>query len=669
MISGGDVLVRVRAPANVNLSDIVVRINNSVDVTAAFKADTANNALVGLVSGLPLGKTVLVARARGVPTATLEVTNHPITGPVFSGPQEQPFYCETAAFNIGNGVLLGPPTDATCFVPTRIDYRYRTTAGTFAILTNLSVLPSNVATITTSEGKQVNYIVRVETGTVNRGIYQIAILHDPTKELEPNFIRQPEGWNKRLFYTFGGGCGGGWYAQGTATGGVMVHQLLSKGYAVASSSLNVFSQNCNETLSTESQMMVKERFIEHYGAPLFTMGSQYSAATYQMHHTANVYPGILDGIVDGGSFPDSTGPEQPDAAVLQRYWNVTAAGTFTQEQQRHVFGYRSWAAIDNRANSAERNDPTALFRAAVPASARYHPDTNPRGARGTQPDHNINVYGRDPATGFGRRAYDNVGVQYGLASLNQGVITITQFLDMNEKVGGFDIDFKPTTERLKGDPIAIRNLHQYGRVLDGSSGIASTPIIDYRAYTDAQTNGDQHTRFHGFSTRERLIKANGNADNQVMFTEDNRFGGFSFDSPRLMEAITRMDEWLTNLKKDTSNDSQRTKVLRAKPANLVDTCWSPDPVPIRIEEKATYNGPGKCNEYYPSFGSPRLVSGAPLANNILKCQLKPVDLNDYAILLTSAQQDRLRAVFPEGVCDYSKPSVEQVKMKGQWLRF
>ena len=669
-VSGGDVLVMVRAPANVSLADIIVRLNNNVDVTHMFRPHPTQHALIGLVSGLAVGKTVLIARARATPTGMLQITNYPITGPIFSGPQEQPFFCESQNFNIGNGVLLGPPIDANCSVNTRVDYRYRTTAGTFAILTNLSVLPANVATTTTLEGKTVNYIVRVETGTVNRGIYQIAILHDPTKEPAPDFTVQPEGWNKRLFYTYGGGCGGGWYAQGTSTGGVMVDQLLRQGYAVASSTLNVFSQNCNETSSAESQMMVKERFIEHYGVPRFTMSSQFSAATYQMHHAVNNYPGILDGIIDGGSFPDSTGQEQPDAVVLQRYWNITAPGSFTEEQQRHVFGYRVHAAIENRANSGERNDPTALFRNIVPVSARYHPVNNPDGARATQPDHNINIYGRDPVTGFGRRAYDNVGLQYGLASLNQGVITKTQFLDLNEKVGGFDIDFNPTAARLTGDPIAIKNLYEKGRVLDASGAIGRTPIIDYRAYTDAQPNGDQHVRFHSFSTRDRLIRANGNADNQVMFIEDNRFGGFSFNSPRLLEAIARMDEWLVNLKNDTSNDPQRTKVIRAKPAGLVDTCWSPDSTPVRVEETQTYgNGDTTCNTYYPSFGSPRLVGGAPLANNILKCQLKPIDLNDYAVSFTGEEQARLAAIFPEGVCDYSKPGVHQVKSKGEWLSY
>ena len=34
------------------------------------------------------------------------------------------------------------------------------------------------------------------------------------------------GWNRRLIYTFGGGCTGGWYRQGPSTGGVLDDFML-----------------------------------------------------------------------------------------------------------------------------------------------------------------------------------------------------------------------------------------------------------------------------------------------------------------------------------------------------------------------------------------------------------------------------------------------------------
>jgi len=58
--------------------------------------------------------------------------------------------------------------------------------------------------------------------------------------------------------------------------------------------------------------------------------------------------------------------------------------------------------------------------------------------------------------------------------------------------------------------------------------------------------------------------------------------------------------------------------------------------------------------------SPRQVAGGPLAENILKCQLKPLSPVDYpSVTFTPAQWTRLQAAFPDGVCDWSKPGVGQ----------
>jgi hypothetical protein len=58
--------------------------------------------------------------------------------------------------------------------------------------------------------------------------------------------------------------------------------------------------------------------------------------------------------------------------------------------------------------------------------------------------------------------------------------------------------------------------------------------------------------------------------------------------------------------------------------------------------------------------SPRQVAGGPLAENILKCQLKPLNSADYApVVLSSAQLARLNDVFPDGVCDWDQPGVGQ----------
>ena len=93
---------------------------------------------------------------------------------------------------------------------------------------------------------------------------------------------------------------------------------------------------------------------------------------------------------------------------------------------------------------------------------RYHPVTNPFGARPTVFDVARNIYGINPITGFALRPFDNVGVQYGLAALNGGAITTTQFLDLNERIGGYDQDANYVANRTVGNIGAIKRAHQSG---------------------------------------------------------------------------------------------------------------------------------------------------------------------------------------------------------------
>src|SRR5215204_4201275 len=94
-VSGGDALVRVDVPRTVPLQQVTVT-RNGEDVTAAFAPAPDGRALQGLVEGLQLGSNELVARSNGPGAgrpdpARLEVRNHPIEGPIFSGQHQQPF--------------------------------------------------------------------------------------------------------------------------------------------------------------------------------------------------------------------------------------------------------------------------------------------------------------------------------------------------------------------------------------------------------------------------------------------------------------------------------------------------------------------------------------------------------------------------------------------------
>jgi hypothetical protein len=63
------------------------------------------------------------------------------------------------------------------------------------------------------------------------------------------------------------------------------------------------------------------------------------------------------------------------------------------------------------------------------------------------------------------------------------------------------------------------------------------------------------------------------------------------------------------------------------------------------------------------------VAGGPISNDILKCQLKPIDSKDYKATLTPADTARLSKIFPQGVCDWSKPGVEQTVPTATWRSF
>jgi uncharacterized tannase-like protein DUF6351 len=632
MVTGGGALVRVELPSGVKAPDVKLTVNGT-DATTVLKPSTDSRGLVGLVTGLVNGSNTIAATAARKGSAKLTIVNHPITGPLFSGPQEQPFACMTDKFKLQSGGTLGSALDANCSVATRTDYVEIPHPDTKAAMR-----------------------VRIETGTVNRGIYQIAMVEGA--------------WNGRLIYTFGGGCEPGWYQQGNETGGVTDPVMLSRGYAIASNSLNVQGNNCGDVSTAETMAMTKEHFIETYGVPAFTIGWGSSGGSTQQHNIAENYPGLLDGLMTGRSFVDGTfasSTSSGEGRLFERYFDKLAPGQYSDEQVMAVTGFPVPATIHNLSRvRAPRFSATEACPDELGKELRYNAATNPKGARCDLWDHSVNVYGRDPKTGFARRPLDNVGIQYGLGALNAGKITVAQFLDINEKIGGFDIDGNMIGERMVADPAAIRAAYRTGRLNQAQGGLGDLPIIDFRTYYDDLPGGDVHMRFQTFTTDARLMKANGTTDNRVMLTQDRQYGDFRLTSPQLREALGQMDQWLTALSNDTSRDPAIVKIRRAKPAGLVDACWTKDGQ--KIVEKQQYLA-GTCHELYPSHSFPRAVAGAPITNDVIKCQLRSITASDYKLAMSSDDMARLKKIFPFGVCEWSKPGVEQQPLAGTWQTF
>src|ERR1700722_9225379 len=285
-VSGGDVLVQLSAP---NGSEWTARLNGR-DVTRAFHPAEGSGDQLAVLIGLQPGKNTLEIRVNGAVKSTLEIVDHPLAGPIFSGRHQEPFICET----VENG--LGPATDADCNAKTLVEYYYKSTEpaqGSVAESIKATILamlnagldpgfkpyslsspsPSDVAQTTTSDGRTVPYIIRREFGVINRAVYDIRFLHQPGTPLPTPWSRPTAGWNGRLVYVFGGGVRAG-YHQGRLPGvvGGVQEPLLALGYALATSTLNVFGNTSNDKISAETLAMVREHFIKQYGKPVHTIG-------------------------------------------------------------------------------------------------------------------------------------------------------------------------------------------------------------------------------------------------------------------------------------------------------------------------------------------------------------------------------------------------------------
>ncbi len=657
-VTGGDALIEVTGADDARVSV------NGKDQTKSFFAASAGRRL-GLVTGLRDGANTITA-ASGTRAMTLELKSHPITGPVFSGPKEQPFVCETTKFKLKDGGFLPPARDADCSVETSVRYVYKAQgAAEFKPLTSMTALPADVAQTKTTTGQMVPYVVRVEAGTINRGVYQLAMLHDPTTGGPPTPAQPPQAWNGKMIYTFGGGCGG-MYRQGTTTGEVLEDPFVGQGYVVMSNSLNVFSVNCDDLLASETVMMTRERAIERVGPPAFVIGWGCSGGAHQVLQTADNYPGLLDGIVPLCNSVDfyRLGQHTADLTLLYAWFKTESGKGLTDIQKLAITGTPLKASGRAYVFFDAGNCPDVIAD-----DKAFDPAKNPSGLRCSQGDHQVNVLGRDARTGKVGTTLDNVGLQYGLSALNTGKISVREFLTLNEQVGGYDTDGKFSSARAVADPKTLEAVYRTGRILSGAGGLRDVPILEIRNYSDRDVNAT-HLKYGTNVLVARLERGAGSRANHVFLLESQSQGAYSA-SRNGGDALSRyglekMDAWLMALSKDKGPASRQEKVVRAKPADLVDACFDADGA--RIDEPFGTVG-GRCSALYPDSLPPRSLAGGPLANDVLKCALKPIDRTDYQVRLSDDEYARLARIFPAGVCDWSNPGVGQVPLAGTWQAF
>ena len=654
LVSGGDVLLRVSLPSGVSPSRVTLSLNG-VPQAGALHAAPDGRGYLALVSGLVPGDNT-VAVSAGKASAHLEVTNHPISGPVFSGPHLHPWLCTTQA----NG--LGAPLDANCNAPTIYRFFYKNTAGAFVPYDTANP-PSDVATTTTDHGRSVPYIVRQETGTLNRTIYRIVVLFDPARTWQP--WAPQAAWNGKVLYLFGAGAGLQ-HTQGTIAA-TFDDNGLSRGFATAAAVMTNHGTNANAKLNAEALMMVKERLAEAYGPIRYTIGTGCSGGAIQQHSIGDQYPGLIDGLLPVCSYPDtwSLAVNSHDCHVLTRYFNGTSQPMWTNAPDRlAVLGQTSEQECpgqDGPNAFSGRWFPVSNTSCLIPAEQLYHPVNNPDGVRCSLESYHVNEVGTRPQDGFAYRIFDSVGVQYGLKALQAGRISAAQFVDLNEKIGGIDIDGNYQAGRTLADQVGLERMYRSGLITYGRE-LGKYPIIDAR--TD--DNHEMHNNSEWIFTRNRLLRSNGHASNQVHWWENSRVvnptGNVSRPSAATaLRAFNLMDQWLSAIEADGSNLPQAQKATRNRPAAAHDAC-------IVDGVEHDWIAGGVCDQNFAYTGLIRMTAGGPDTNDVLKCQLQPLNRTDYGVSFTDEQWARLQATFPSGVCDYSLPGVAQEAPQA-WLTF
>ena len=121
------------------------------------------------------------------------------------------------------------------------------------------------------------------------------------------------------------------------------------------------------------------------------------------------------------------------------------------------------------------------------------------------------------------------------------------------------------------------------------------------------------------------------------------------------ERFPALNRWLGAVEKDKASGTVAQKVARDKPSDLTDRCY--DGAGNKLSDGLCPGGVVNVE------GTPRTVAGDHITTDDNKCQLKPLDRNgDYGpVAFTDPQWAQMQSIFPNGVCDFSKPGVAQQK--------
>ena len=299
----------------------------------------------------------------------------------------------------------------------------------------------------------------------------------------------------------------------------------------------------------------------------------------------------------------------------------------------------------------------------------------------------VNVYGRDPVTGYARSTWDNVGVQYGLKALVDGDLTPAEFLDLNATVGGWKhaagrraggLPVHPAGLSVRCGRVERAEHHPAGRERRAprgpratsrpcaprtGPGSCSTAASTSRSSTGATTSTrelDMHNARQSFASRQRMHRPAGQRGEPGRVVHrrppgprvrpdpdgargDGRSGSATCAPTRraAWPATSRPRRW-TAASPPTARCSTAAATRGAASSTTARTARAPSgsrstarPARSRAARSTSSSTSARCSRCSAAVARGLYGSWRPSA----------------------AELDRLEQIFPTGVCDYRKPDV------------
>ena len=487
--------------------------------------------------------------------------------------------------------------------------------------------------------------------------------------------------------------------QGTPGSSALDPQILGLGYGIAHSSGTRTSVHYNLEVGGETALMTKERFVERYGVPLYTVGVGGSGGAIQQYVYGQNHRGLLDAGIPVVSYPDMVTQtiHVGDCELLEHYMDVTDGANpkwRTWSNRRWLIGLNASDTFPNPYTGGAPGStecvngwrgllPLAmnpLFGTAGAGTERMDP-AEMAAVHWTHWEDLRNIYGvgarRLRAADLGQRGRPVRPAGAARGSHHPAGVPRPQREGRQlegpraDGAGGPPVParsgrFDPWSARnmrlspdggvtpaprRQGDLDAMRAAYRQGIYFDGDIDI---PLIDARPYLEPVL--DMHNSHQSFASRQRMLDFDGDASNQVIWFWDTAGGDRLMlpDGVRGRRRVAREPASPPEARRRGQPPAAgRGRVLRGvedadrpRAGRLVGqprrpaarTCAQRFPIRLDVAHRGGRSDPRRRLQV-------RVAAGR---HGDRARPLRRVDAH------RPTQRARLEAIFPTGVCDYRR---------------